>query len=61
MVSNSAVRAKRAEKDFMARMKNFFGGEIKGCKELKFSKKAEERVDRYAIWVLKKIYGNTAN
>lgn len=34
IVSGSTVRAKHAGKDFLAGLKNFFGGEIKGYTEL---------------------------
>lgn len=34
MVSGSTVRSKHAGKDFLAGLKNFFGGELKGYTEL---------------------------
>ena len=45
VVSGSTVRAKHAGRDFMAGLKNIFGGELKGYTEL-LSEAREEALDR---------------
>jgi uncharacterized protein YbjQ (UPF0145 family) len=45
VVSGSTVRAKHAGRDFMAGLKNLFGGELKGYTEL-LQEAREEALDR---------------
>jgi uncharacterized protein YbjQ (UPF0145 family) len=45
VVSGSTVRAKHAGRDFMASLKNIFGGELKGYTEL-LQEAREEALDR---------------
>ncbi len=45
LVQGSTVRAKHVGRDFMAGLKNIFGGELKGYTEL-LSESREEAIDR---------------
>lgn len=45
LVSGSTVRAKHAGRDFMAGLKNIFGGELKGYTEL-LTESREEAISR---------------
>jgi uncharacterized protein YbjQ (UPF0145 family) len=45
IVSGSTVRAKHAGRDFMAGLKNFFGGELKGYTEL-LAESRDEAINR---------------
>ncbi|MFK7840459.1 MAG: YbjQ family protein [Bdellovibrionales bacterium] len=45
VVTGSTVRAKHAGRDFMAGLKNIFGGELKGYSEL-LNESRDEAIDR---------------
>lgn len=45
VVSGSTVRSKHAGRDFMAGLKNFFGGELKGYTQL-LEESRQEAIDR---------------